>query len=84
MHILPITVINTEYFETVESRKLLTDEEAVEYAKINALRLLDNKIPDDASIIKTGGELRENDGVTCYCVWAECEESIGEFARLTT
>jgi len=84
LHILPITMITTEYVETIETKKMLTESEAVEYAKINAVRLLDNKIPDDASIIKTGGELREYDGVTCYCVWAECEESIGEFVRLTT
>lgn len=63
-------------FETV-----LSKEAAEKYALLEAMQVLDNKIPDDAKIIKTGKEMREIDGVACVYIWAECEEKIGEYVR---
>ena len=81
-HILPISVVKTEYFETECETVTFNEEEAIDYASLKAMQLLDDKIPDDANVVATGSELKVIDGLTCYCIWAECEESVGEYVPL--
>ena len=80
-HKLPISIVTEERSETAEFETVLSKEAAEKYALLEAMQVLDNKIPDDAKIIKTGKEMREIDGVACVYIWAECEEKIGEYVR---
>ena len=80
-HRLPVSIVTEERSETIERTRELTSEEAEEYALFNAMRLLDDKIPEEAEIVKTGKEIREIDGVACVYIWAECEEKIGIYVR---
>lgn len=80
-HRLPVSIVTEERSETVEHIRELSGDEAEEYALFNAMRFLDDKIPETAEIVKTGREIREIDGVSCVYIWAECEEKIGTYVR---
>ncbi len=81
-HILPVSIVRDEYYETICEKVHFNEEEAREYATLKAMQEIDDIIPEDAIVADTGGEFRDIDGVTCYCIWAECEESIGEYMPL--
>lgn len=81
-HILPISVIRTEYYETKSAVKNFDGKEAEEYAALMAMKEIDDMIPEEAKVVATGSQLKIIDGVTCYCMWAECEERIGEYVPL--
>lgn len=74
---LPMGVQTTCRKETKLTLVSMNDEEAVEYARLQAARLLDEKIPDEARILSTVWRItRDEDGTAHYEITAECLERI--------
>ncbi|MBE7064457.1 MAG: hypothetical protein E7384_01410 [Ruminococcaceae bacterium] len=79
---LPIGISTETLTETEFIRKDFDDSEAEKYAELQAMSELDGKIPDKATVVDTGHEIREIDGRKAFYVWAECVEQIGTVQRI--
>ena len=79
---LPLGIATETLMETDFIVKNFSEEEALEYAELQAMSELDGKIPDDAEVVDTGHEIREIDGRKAIYIWAECVEEIGVMQRI--
>ena len=79
---LPVGISTETLTETEFVRKDFDDSEAEKYAELQAMAELDGKIPDKATVVDTGHEIREIDGRRAFYVWAECVEQIGTMQRI--
>jgi hypothetical protein len=74
---LPVGIRTVLIKETTLAKVCMDEEEGVEYARIQAGLLLDQKIPDEAQILSTIWKLTEDEnGVRFYEITAECIERI--------
>lgn len=74
---LPLGLVFTQEKETKVTLRHLEEEEALDYARIQGMHLLDEKVPDTASILSTTYKIAlEEDGTRVYEITAECLERI--------
>lgn len=82
---LPIGIRKTVYRETANFYQTLSQEEAIEEAKLRALYELEGMLSPDGEIINTSYTLREENGCLVVILSAECLEDLGiEKARENT
>lgn len=79
---LPLGVSTETLIEAAVVTKTFSDEEALSYARLQAMAELDDKIPGGADIVDTGSDIRTVDGREAVYVWAECAEEIGMTQRM--
>lgn len=74
---LPMGVQTVCSKETKLTLVSMNEEEAIEYARLQAARILDEKIPDEAQILSTVWQVtQDDDGISYYEITAECLERI--------
>ena len=74
---LPMGVRTVSTAETQLESVTMTYEEGLEYARMQAGTILDEKIPDEAQILSTTWRITENEaGILFYEITAECIEKI--------
>lgn len=74
---IPIGSVKTKAVETKKEIIELSNEEALQVARLRAMEEIDNLLPDDADILDTVIKIINNDeGVFLYMA-CECEENIG-------
>jgi len=79
---LPFGISTETLMETDFTVKNFSEDEALDYAELQAMAELDGKIPDDADVVDTGREIREIDGRRALYIWAECVEEVGVMQRI--
>ena len=74
---LPLGVCTVKVYETCVQSRSVSGEEALEYARMQGMQLLDEKVPDTATVLSTQFKIvQAEDGTQVYQITAECLERI--------
>ena len=74
---VPIGTVKTKIMETKKETVTLSNEEALQVARLKAMELVSNMLPEGAQILETLFDIRKTEeGVFLYMA-CECEENIG-------
>lgn len=74
---LPLGIISVEKKETRFEKRPAGEEEALDYARFQGTQLLDDKVPDTATVLATTYTIAlGEDGTRVYKITAECIEKI--------